>query len=255
MMAESLPILILGIVLVLINLVGTPLLAAKKGFYWPFWLLAGFIPCFGLFVVLVLPSANAKDLSFDERERRRLAGRNVGIGFTAFTILVAMVRGSGILDSSQSAQISTWQDQKNRISVTYDPTWKLTSTPIDGQDEVQVEFVDGSGFYLYRARVEAALPAGVDQEQVFRRMRDLVLRMNVGSQLIDERDVIFHDAGYRRMRFKLQTDKAIMSSYTYVRIAPSALIVVEWIFPSSGEGNHQVPAEFYQLDSGVELPN
>jgi hypothetical protein len=268
---QELGFIVGAVVVVIAMLTIVPLVAARKGFVWPYWILAA--GCLGLLIVLVLPSANAPDLSPEERERRRQTGKNVGIGFTIFTILVITVRtlmsfvedANEILEHQQTRPVAaptgpvTWQSAHHGVQLTTRPPWSMIGRPKDRPDELGVALIDERDGTSYLIRVIAVEPdEAIGEGEWQRETRKVMLEHNPANELIDERYVPFHRSPYYRMRFKMRAEKwGTMCVAVHMRRTPTRSILVQWQFPFDEDAvnEERIPAELAELDASVYLPN
>ena len=81
--------IVMGTALILLCLVVPPLLAARKGYAWYLWTLAGGL--LGLIVMAFLPYANKGDVSPEVNQSRRQTGNTVGAVLSATGLLGILV--------------------------------------------------------------------------------------------------------------------------------------------------------------------
>jgi hypothetical protein len=89
-MQETWWMVLLGVVLLVLCYVATPLLAARKGCAWYLWILGAgcLLP---LIILMFLPFANRPEDPADIRERRRRTGNTIGLVFTVLGALGILV--------------------------------------------------------------------------------------------------------------------------------------------------------------------
>lgn len=247
-------LVLIFVVLGVLPMVGTPLIAARKGFKWYYWLLAGSL--FGLLLVAILPAANQSRLSEEEQERRRHKGDRAGSGLTFFSVGVVVVSiVMGVRDSRRETAV--WQSRFHPIRVPYGPPWTLIEGARDSEDAASVGFVDTSGGKSYSIRVDADVPqAELPDVKLFPGFREYVLRANRGIRLIDAADGQLHGVACRRFRFWIRTDEGqTVCTYVYLWRAAGKRVGLEWSFPCEADAPDpdRIPEEIESLDRGVVL--
>ncbi len=246
-------------------LVATPLIAWSKGFKWYFWLFASSL--FGLLVVAILPSANRPGLTAEEQHQRRQKGNRAGSGMAMLTVGLLVFRvvaeltgglpGSPPEPGAGQPAESVWESSYHPIRIGYGPAWKILDGSQDADDSMQVALIDQSDGKSYMVFVTPFEPGfEVADEACFAAMRRKMLSMDEPNRLVDETDLQFHGAVFRRFRFMVNAeDSGTARCYVFVRRIDKQLIVVEWTIPCEGDAVHDdsVPVELTALDDNVLL--
>jgi len=243
----------------------TPLIAARKGFKWYFWLLAGSL--FGLLVVAILPAANTPGLSEEEQQRRRQKGDRAGSGLTFLTLaLIVFQFVSQVKDAfrritggptAEQVEGSFWQSRFHPIRVAYGPPWTMIDALRDSEDRVLAGCIDNADGKSYVIVAEPDVPqAEMTDEEVFDTVREEMLDAHPDNRFIDETDRQFHGALCRRLRFRIQTEKwGTMCTYVHIRRTGERYLAVQWSFPCGEDPADidRIPPELKELDRGVRL--
>ena len=150
----------------------------------------------------------------------------------------------------------TWKSESTGLSIAIPAEWEIVSkdgTPlvVDTAEKLLISFVGKDGPYGYILKITAGVSA-VSKERFFD-----VIRKQHGSHpaytLLDEKDVAFHGASFRRFRFRIEGDGNETAMFLFLSRNGYRVCSIQFTFPCDDFGRVDVPQSIRDMDRGVVI--
>ena len=171
--------------------------------------------------------------------------------------IAAICIGCGDRPLSTQAKDRSWSSAHHSVRVLYGPQWHRIEPSIDSTEKLLLGFIDNVDGTSYTVKISPDVGREIlPDAQYFDAIKDQILSAHPANKLIDEGDVTFHGKSFRRLRFRVHTDKwGQLSMSTYTHRTGAQLVAVQIAFPFDVRTTDEdvLPPALSNLDESTQL--